>query len=262
MTLALAALLCGCAERRQRTVADSPALAAKAPAAAGQPACGTPQACFDAGLQADEAKESERAAPLFRAACEGGNGRGCLYFASPLTDREQQLTYFKRACELGGDRFSDSSAGVGCFNAAEQSYRTDVAGALLLYKKACQSGMLDGCERGSRLAYENERFADAALLARGGCSEKEGEKKESSCGLLGVLHIFGKGVDKDYELAQRYLKRGCAAHDEEACKNQKQLAENLAKVGRGPQKSDQSTSPNAGGKGPARSKPPTSTRER
>lgn len=239
MTLALASLLSSCAERRHSTVADSPATTAQTPALAGQPACGTPQACFDAGLQADDAKESERAAPLFRAACEGGNGRGCLYFASPLSDKEQQLTYFKRACELGGDRFSTGGVGVGCFNAAEQIYPTDVPGALVLYKKACQSGMLDGCERGSRLAYEKERFADAAALARGGCSEKEGEKKEATCGLLGVLHIFGKGVDKDYELAQRYLARGCAAQDEEACKNQKQLAENLAKVRRAPQKNGQ-----------------------
>lgn len=247
MTLALAALLSGCAERRPSTVADSPAVAP--PARAGQPACGTPEACFDAGLQADNAKESERAAPLFRAACEGGNGRGCLYFSSSLTDKGQQLTYEKRACELGGDRFSDGSAGVGCFNAAEQLYRTDVSGALELYKKACQSGMLDGCERGSRLAYENERLADAAALARGGCSEKPGEKKEATCGLLGALHIFGKGVDKDYELAQRYLARGCAAHDEEACKNQKQLAENLAKVGGAPRKSGQrgKAGPSAGG---------------
>ena len=53
--------------------------------------------------QADKAKDSERPSP-YRLACEGGNGRGCLYLAENVPDK---LAYW-RAC--GSRRSVDSSS--------------------------------------------------------------------------------------------------------------------------------------------------------
>lgn len=189
--------------------------------------CGTPQACFDAGQLADKAKEGERALSLYRMACEGGSGRGCLYLAEHVPDK---LIYWKRACELGDDRFDSSGPGTGCFNAAEETYKGDPSGALRLYKKSCVQGFVDACERGTRLANGQERYADAVELAQGGCTEKIA----ATCGVLGALVVLGKGVERDVEKGMALLIRGCGAGDDEACRNKKQLETNLAKLGRGP----------------------------
>lgn len=224
-TSAGASALLGCASSppAKRTELDPPRTVA---ASANAPGCGLPQACFEAGQQADKAKDSERALSLYRLACEGGNGRGCLYLAENVPDK---LAYWKRACELGGDRFDSSSPGTGCFNAAEATYKTDPSGALGLYKKACRQGFVDACERGTRLANDQERYADAIELAQSGCTEKIA----ATCGVLGALVVLGKGVERDVEKGMALLIRGCGAGDDEACRNKKQLETNLAKLGRG-----------------------------
>ena len=235
----MASQLAGCAGTGKRTGGDRPVAAAAATATA-QPACGSPQACFDAGQQADKAKEPKRAILLFRAACEGGNGRGCISVADTLQDPVQQISLYKRACELDGGHFDDNSGSdAGCYNAAELTYKQDLTGALALYKKACIGGMSDACRRGGLLAYDKERIDDAVALGRAGCSENEGEKKESTCGLLGVLHIVGKGVEKNNELALRYLTRGCAAGITQDCRNKTRLEGLLATEGSAPSQSGQ-----------------------
>ncbi len=223
-TSAGASALLGCASSPpQRSELEKPRTVATPVNA---PGCGTPQACFEAGQQADKAKDSERAHSLYQLACEGGSGRGCLYLAEHVPDK---LAYWKRACELGGDRFDSSGPGTGCFNAAEETYKADPSGALGLYKKACGQGFVDACERGTRLANGQERYADAIALAQGGCTEKTA----ATCGLLGALVVLGKGADRDVEKGMALLVRGCGAGDDEACRNKKQLETNLAKLGRG-----------------------------
>lgn len=221
-----ASALLGCASSppARRGEPDQPRTGATAASVAG---CGTPQACFEAGQLADKAKDSERALSLYRMACEGGSGRGCLYLAEQVPDK---LAYWKRACELGDDRFDSTGPGTGCFNAAEGTYKADPSGALGLYKKGCGQGFVDACERGARLANDQERYTDAIALAQGGCTEKTA----ATCGLLGALVVLGKGVDRDVEKGMALLSRGCGAGDEEACRNKKQLESNLAKLGRGP----------------------------
>lgn len=164
---------------------------------------------------------------MFRTACEGGSGRACLYLAEGGPD---QLVYWKRACELGDDRFDNSTPGTGCFNAAEATYKQDPSAAIALYKKACAAGFTDGCDRGSRRASEKERHADAAELAKGGCSDKVAV----TCGLLGILFVEGTGVERDADKGLELLGRGCDAGGQEACTNKKRLVAMLANRGQSP----------------------------
>ncbi len=198
------------------------------PDTSGEPkhACGDAAACYAAGKSAREAKDLEKARPLFQAACDQGNGEGCSELASIVQSLDKDSAtaekLWLKGCDLG-------DAGS-CFNAAEQIRERKPKEATPLYAKACkgagEKAMLVGlaCGRGGVHAYESGDAAAAADMALASCTDT----RSSGCNLLGVLHLEGKGgVKQDKDKAAELFKKACAAGDKSACENEKKVAGGL-----------------------------------
>jgi TPR repeat protein len=190
-----------------------------------QHACGDAKACLEAGKQARELKDKAKARESFEAACDQDNGEACNYFAGMVQDEDKDearaATIWKKGCDLGD--------GSSCFNAAEKIREQKPKDATSLYAKACKSGGDDrmlaslACGRGAIHAFTDGDFTAAADIAGAGCSDKV----QAGCNVLGVIHAEGRGVPADKEKATAFFKKACAAGDQDACNNEKKVANAL-----------------------------------
>jgi TPR repeat protein len=189
--------------------------------------CGSPERCAQLGEDVyfgrNGPKDYERAAKLFRRACEGGHARGCyglgvLYNRGEgvARDAERAATLFRRACE-GGHALGCNNLGV--LYAKGEGVARDAERAATLYRRACEGGRAVGCSHlglsyaeGEGVARDAER---AAKLYRRACEGGDAR----GCTNLGVLYAKGEGVARDAERAAKLYRRACEGGNAFGCTN-------------------------------------------
>ena len=104
---------------------------------------------YEQGIAFYNNKEYDKAAELFKKACDGGNMRGCSNLGTMYDDgigveknEQKAVELYKKAC--------DGGKVLGCFNlgimyANGNGVEKNEQKAAELYKKACDGGDLDGC---------------------------------------------------------------------------------------------------------------------
>ena len=101
-------------------------------------------------------KEYDKAAELYKKACDGGNMSGCfnlgiMYASGNGVEKNfgKAAELFKKACN-GGDMLGCSN--LGFMYAHGNGVEKDLGKAVELYKKACDGGNMHGC-RGLDIIY-------------------------------------------------------------------------------------------------------------
>ena len=127
-----------------------------------------------------------KAAPLYRKACDGGNGSACT-----------NLGYmYERG--LGVDK--------------------DERSAATLYRRGCDANDAQGCTNLALLYFQGRGVESdqhrAAELDQRGCAGGSA----SGCANLGTIYWKGSGVPKNEELGARFMQQGCDGGNAQACR--------------------------------------------
>ncbi len=173
------------------------------------------------------APDPTRAAPLLERSCAARHAASCtllgfLYEGGRLgaADPGKALVHYERACALG-----DTDGCVSTSNVHAKGLLGDPAPAAALapLTRACELGSGRGCvtlaekyEQALGVARDEPRAK--ALYAR--ALERltaECPKLGPSCYQLGLLHTFGKGVERDYGKARAVFTAGCEAGSGTSC---------------------------------------------
>ena len=158
-------------------------------------------------------KNYEKANKYYEEACKLNDGSACntvgFHYENAMgyeTDLKTAHKYYKKACEEFKDNYGCGSLGylylVG--NSAD-----DFANESDFYVKACKFNDGENCSDLENFL-KNYDFIDrdykkAKELLEFSCNKKCPE----SCGVLGVMAEYGKGVEKDTNKAKQMYKKAC-----------------------------------------------------
>lgn len=169
--------------------------------------------CVDGGVHACEA------------ACEGGDGAGCLaasvaygHGIDVAENEGRMMQLEKRACELG--------VALGChyygynFTHADRDEPETVR---QYYDKACELGRGVSCKVIANMALadvpdDSKRIDEALDYLGRACALDHG----AACSVLGDVHRLGIVVPKNDEVARKHYQAGCDKGFELACRNLQQ----------------------------------------
>ena len=108
-----------------------------------------PKKAYEQGIAFYNNKEYDKAAELFKKACDDENMRGCfnlgvMYeYGNGVEKNEQKaVQLFKKACDGGHMR---GCGNLGAMYADGNRIEKDFSKAAELYKKACDGGNMHGC---------------------------------------------------------------------------------------------------------------------
>ena len=220
-------------------------------------------ACSDLGVTYETgdgvARDSARAAALYRRACEGGAMQGCFNLGfsyqngeGVTRDSERAVEFYRRACEGGdmGGCFNlggsyDSGEGVvldreraaaryrqvceggdmrGCLNLGNRYWRgdgvsQDAARAVALYERACEGGLMPGCSNLGK-SYADGRGVTRDLERAAALYRRACEGGAmQGCSNPGFSYQNGEGVTRDSERAVEFYRRACEGGIMDGCSN-------------------------------------------
>ena len=184
-------------------------------------------ACSDLGVTYGTgygvARDSARAAALYRRACEGGDMGGCFNLGASYQDGkgvardlERAVEFYRQACE-GGDMRGCSN--LGTRYSRGDGVAQDAARAVAFYERACEGGLMLGCSNLGK-SYANgwgvmRDLKRAAALYRRAC---EGGEMQG-CFNLGFSYQNGEGLTRDSERAVEFYLRACEGDVMDGCFN-------------------------------------------
>lgn len=196
---------------------------------------GDAAACEQLGVQVRRGdhvlKDYRRAAELFRQACDGGQGQGCIRLARLHLDASAERQgvpldslgaagLLERGCELSalegctqlGDMYAERDSIVP--DVEPKGPTRDVERAAGLYERACSGGGMEGCARLGRLHITGEGApadtARAIELYRQACDGGAA----TGCTRLGEAYVTGMGLDRDPARAAGLFEQACASEME------------------------------------------------
>jgi TPR repeat protein len=175
----------------------------------------------------DGKPDPAKASALLTGACTAKHGASCyllgyLHENARLgaADAKKALELYQRACSLGESEGCVSAAAVYSKGLLGQP---DPAAAIAPLGKSCELGNGGGCVRLAEkyeqaLGVERDEARAKALYQR--AHERlatECPKSGPSCYQLGLLYVFGHGVETDYKKAREVFVSGCEAGSGFAC---------------------------------------------
>jgi hypothetical protein len=194
---------------------------------------GSAAACDTLGQQVARGdhvlRDWRRAGALYRQACDGEMGDGCLRLAGLHVDsrgREHGVAldsmsavhFLDRACDLGttqgcvelGDMYLERDSVVaGADSAKPAGPRQDIPRAIGLFQRACDGDGMAGCDRlgllyrdGTGVTADPPRAVD---LFRRAC----GSGYQVGCAHLGEAYVAGSGVAADPGRAATLFEKAC-----------------------------------------------------
>jgi TPR repeat protein len=153
--------------------------------------------------------------------CKKGNIGACnegwdAYYN--FDDVEKAVEFAKIACEHG-DMSSCTTVG----NAYEYAYKLlkyDPKQAYDYYKRACDGGNKNGCERLKVFSFDGKKVkhdtSQRVKELQAQCYSNH-EDSPSSCTDLGIMYEKGMGLKKDYKMADKFYSLGCKAVIDRGC---------------------------------------------
>jgi TPR repeat protein len=180
------------------------------------------EACADLGLRYEKghgvARDASRARELYRKACDGGWGNGCMVFGvarfqgslDETPDPTAGIALLEKGCTLG-EAQACVIAGELLFRGV--SGRADVPKAGEFYASACRAGNIDGCVGEAMVLVNRGLHGKAVGMLRKACDEGHAR----GCSNLGILYEMGMGVPRELATAQELWRKACSLGSDDAC---------------------------------------------
>lgn len=157
------------------------------------------------------------------AQCKVGNAASCAtlafmyhYDTSGKRDFERAASLYRKACDGGSQT---ACAGVGMLYLRGLTVTRDFAQAAKLFDAACQSGSGRAC---NNLGFMFDRGLGMPRGPRKG-AQLQGRGCDAgyalSCNNVGWSYEYGDGVDRDLARAETLFKRACDGNESTGCRN-------------------------------------------
>jgi uncharacterized protein len=166
----------------------------------------------------------DQAAQLFKRACDGGYGLGCVYLGhkydrgvNATRDEVKAAQLYERGCQAG--------CPLGCLHLGEayalaRGVPRDAVQAARLFRQACDQGSATGCrflaeryDTGWKDAQLAQDQVEAMRLYQTACDARVWK----ACTVLARRSTNGNGAPQDRTLGARLYNLACENHDAEAC---------------------------------------------
>lgn len=146
---------------------------------------------------------------LLEKACKFSEGAACGILGSISNDKEKQLSYYQKSCELNYALGCEREAALGDNGLRfDKNYKRSIE----LYTKACnldEKIAINSCVKLAKVYIQGvfiNRDADKAIpLFKNACANGSGE----GCKYLADQYYYGIDVNEDKETAYDYLKKSC-----------------------------------------------------
>jgi len=167
--------------------------------------------CYWLAQQLDK-KDPARAAQLYRHVCDAEIVSGCVGIGHLLMDGRgvskdvaEANRLLSRACDEGA---ANACSSIGYSYSEGIGVAKDYTKAAALYLKSCDGGSAVGCYNLAQLLNSpnlGNQHAKSVEYYKRACERSE----MMACSMLGSLYAEGRGVEKDYIIAEKLLRKSC-----------------------------------------------------
>lgn len=206
-------------------------------------ACSTLGATYAFGLMGVE-PDQQKAEQYWKKGCDLNDGSACTTYAATLTDIDEQIKFFEKACSLGNEngclgvkqqktfmtnnQKCEDGDGDACYSMANHSVsNSDLEGAIKFFQTGCKAGHTLSCDEVKKLSNGGDKTELNAIKE---LKTKCDNGDSNSCLLVGMLYIgMIENTEDDMESfsllmrAPIYFNAGCKLGNKVCCSHAQRI---------------------------------------